>query len=76
LNQKLYDIRNQAASLAIGIVDEDFHANHDTTSDSDFTQTEIKALREQYAKDYLEDKKFIFGKYVSTNGKVRVSFIL
>jgi len=69
LNQKLCDIRNQTASIAIAnFLDEDFRANNDISADS--TQGQIKELREQYAKDCLDDKRFIFGKYTVTNDNV------
>jgi hypothetical protein len=56
LNQKLCDIRNQAASIAIGHVDDEFRADNDISkSTGDLTQMEISELREQYAKDCLAD---------------------
>jgi uncharacterized protein YgiM (DUF1202 family) len=76
LNQKLCDIRNQAASIAIGYVDDDFRADNDISESTDLTQAEISELREQYAKDRLADKKFIFGKYAISNGKLCISIIL
>jgi hypothetical protein len=46
LNQKLCDIRNQAASIAFGHVDDDFHADNDISTD--LTQIEISELHKQY----------------------------
>ena len=70
------DIRTQAASIAIGHVDDEFRADSDISESTDLTQTEISDLREQYAKDCLADKKFIFGKYTISNGKVCISIMI
>ena len=42
LNQKLCDIRNQAASIALGHVDEDFRSNYDISAE--LTQMQIIEL--------------------------------
>jgi hypothetical protein len=61
--------------MALGHVDEDFHTNNDISAE--FTQAQIIELRRQYAKDLLDDKKFVFGKYtISNDGKVWPSIFL
>jgi hypothetical protein len=56
-------------------VDEDFRTNNDISAE--LTQLQIIELCGQYAKDFLDDKKFAFGKYTIFNdGKVWPSVFL
>ena len=56
-------------------MDEDFHTNYNISTD--LTQMQIIELRGEYAKDCLDDKKFVFGKYtVSDDGNVWTSISL
>lgn len=72
LNQKLCDIRTQSAISAIGNVDIEFHLSNDS---SGLSEDDVKELRQAYAHDLLEDKKFVFGKYVlSADGMVWTLF--
>lgn len=65
------------ASIALGHVDEDFRTNNDSDISAELTQQQITELRGQYAKDFLDDKRFVFGKYIISNdGNVRLSIFL
>lgn len=56
-------------------MDEDFRTNNDISAE--LTQLQITELRGLYAKDCLDDKKFVFGKYIISNdGNVRLSSLL
>jgi hypothetical protein len=49
-------------------VDIEFHLSNDS---SGLSEDDVKELRQAYAHDLLEDKKFVFGKYVlSADGMV------
>ena len=71
MNQKLCDIRTQSASAAITNLDAEFQIARTDTEDDDLSEADITSLRQGYAKDLFEDKKFIFGKYtVQQDGTV------
>lgn len=71
MNQRLCEIRNQSASAAIVNLDLEFRLEYEI-DDAKLSEDEIDALRQKYARDLAEDKKFVFGKYViSENNDVR-----
>jgi hypothetical protein len=73
LNQKLCEIRNAIASIAITNVDIEFSLAYKIgQADSVAPDEGIEESRQAYAANLLEDKKFVFGKYVvARDGKVR-----
>ena len=56
-------------------MDEAFRTGNNVSAE--LTQMQIIDLRGQYAKDCLDDKKFVFGKYtISDDGKVWIYIFL
>jgi hypothetical protein len=75
LNQKLCDIRAQSASAAITNMDLVFQAANANLNERDLSLADIISLRQEFAQDLFQDKKFIFGKYtLSSDGTVRVLY--
>jgi hypothetical protein len=69
LNQRLCEIRNQSASAATMSLDLEFRHAYDINV-SNFSEDEIDALRQEYARELTKDKRFVFGKYIAKDGKV------
>lgn len=73
MNQKLCDIRTQAASSAIEMVDTEFRLDD---QDLDGLSNEhIQQRRRNYAQDLLDDEKFVFGKYSVSQNDIVCFFI-